>query len=430
MVIKHKRAGNTVITVIDGAILSINKSTDEIEDFYLELKEAIRTYNGNFHDEELALSAKAEVINMMIPPKPKAETPTLFSGNLESINVQGEMKTEEIAFKNVLEAKRVADVSDSFEYDSQGKVYLKGYSVPIPTRLAQALLDAKYNPESTYTVESLENFWKWCLLNPNKKARTDLFDWFDTGEFVITDQGLILAYRNVDVKSEGHSKELDEFVSKAYVKVKKHKQSPKRYVVLKKQNTYELIFLKKNPNAVDDENCLGLLSDLYADSKTSESGVVYTDNYTGTMTIKIGEEVSMPREECDENHQESCSRGLHFMSPAYGLRLGSTTLVVLINPYNIVAFPSYDNTKGRSCAYFPIGLAEKENGKIITLDAGTYEYEYSGYNTQTLDELMSGESLESLKERNLIADDITETDFRMVKDNIDKVIGSRVVEVE
>ena len=74
MVIKHKRAGNTVITVIDGAILSINKSTDEIEDFYLELKEAIRTYNGNFHDEELALSAKAEVINMMIPPKPKVET--------------------------------------------------------------------------------------------------------------------------------------------------------------------------------------------------------------------------------------------------------------------------------------------------------------------------------------------------------------------
>lgn len=50
-------------------------------------------------------------------------------------------------------------------------------------------------------------------------------------------------------------------------------------------------------------------------NKTDEEGV-YTDNYTRKMKIKIGEMVTMPREQCDSDSNVTCSRGL-ICSPLY-----------------------------------------------------------------------------------------------------------------
>lgn len=45
--------------------------------------------------------------------------------------------------------------------------------------------------------------------------------------------------------------------------------------------------------------------------KTLEDGTeIYTDAHSGTTRIKIGEVVTMPREECDPDSSNSCSRGL------------------------------------------------------------------------------------------------------------------------
>lgn len=100
---------------------------------------------------------------------------------------------------------------------------------------------------------------------------------------------------------------------------------------------------------------------------------VYTDAHSGTTTIKIGEVVTMPREECDSVQENTCSRGLHLGARTWLKRnyFGSQGLVCLCNPTDVVAVPPYDvYGKLRTCAYLPIAKAEfDENGDVIPFKA-------------------------------------------------------------
>src|SRR5690606_23070348 len=118
--------------------------------------------------------------------------------------------------------------------------------------------------------------------------------------------------------------------------IKKWKKSPKNFAVMEDDQGYVLEDLKKNSRFSHASNFLGTVSDLYADINNSEGSTIYTDNYSKTFNIKIGEEVSMNRSDCDPNRNADCSRGLHFMSKKYNLRLGEEKIVILINPMNIV----------------------------------------------------------------------------------------------
>lgn len=95
---------------------------------------------------------------------------------------------------------------------------------------------------------------------------------------------------------------------------------------------------------------------------------VYTDHHSHTFKIKIGEIVTMPRELCDCDSSNSCSRGLH-AGGAGRLKknyYGNLGLVVLINPYDVTAVPHIDNYgKLRCCAYLPICEAQFDDTKNI-----------------------------------------------------------------
>lgn len=82
----------------------------------------------------------------------------------------------------------------------------------------------------------------------------------------------------------------------------------------------------------------------------------YMDLYTGTMDNSIGEVVTMPRNMVNEDKEKTCSDGLHFCSrgylPYYGASPGARTVVLKINPRDVVAIPTdYSNAKGRCCEY-------------------------------------------------------------------------------
>lgn len=104
---------------------------------------------------------------------------------------------------------------------------------------------------------------------------------------------------------------------------------------------------------------------------TSEEGV-YTDHHSHTFKIKIGEMVTMPREECDCDSNVSCSRGLHASSVGWLKQnyYGNTGLACLINPADVVATPKIDNYgKLRTCAYLPIEVINYDkNEDVIPLD--------------------------------------------------------------
>jgi hypothetical protein len=144
----------------------------------------------------------------------------LRSGTNVTLNINGAystlvLETEEEAedvFKKALEAKldgsdaavqalrdfadpsfRIAD-SGILEKDRVGRYFLKGYKVPVPETLVQKI---KEYAKNGYPLTALENFWKLCMLNPDDRAREDLFTFADQFHFPITDSGYFIAYKSV-----------------------------------------------------------------------------------------------------------------------------------------------------------------------------------------------------------------------------------------
>ncbi|WP_018234433.1 hypothetical protein [Thioalkalivibrio thiocyanodenitrificans] len=81
----------------------------------------------------------------------------------------------------------------------------------------------------------------------------------------------------------------------------------------------------------------------------------YTDIRTGTVDNSIGAEPSMPRNEVDEDPDQTCSKGYHVCSfdylPRYSHNNGRV-MVAKVNPADVVAVPrDYRNTKMRICRY-------------------------------------------------------------------------------
>jgi len=428
MKINCKRINDLAIVVIDSKIYNRTGVTDEIWIKILETKEEVLQEESVFsYDNFLNLIDPVKVARKEKEKKEKEEA--IKEAQLE-LNFETRMR----------KAKRIGDISGLFEYDEDGITYLKGFKHPMPKLLVEALLDANYNPKSTYTVESLVNFWKYLLLNPNKHVRKGLFDWIKTGKFALTNEGNIISYRNVNVKSKGIDSGLQNFVTENWLKVKRWKKSPKNYLILQ-----EIKLDKSGENIekyLNNFKCILDRPESWPDFKEWQRvdtlDVLYTKlkaastfkpSHSGPygQTIKIGEAVTMPREECDDDPNSSCSYGLHCKSMNYGLSLGSVTLTTLVNPYNVVAIPTHDTTKFRSCEYLPVGKTETSAKGLVEFEPGTYDLAYNGIDT--LIDLLKVESLEELKEKGEISDEISKEDFNFVMKKAKETISKRVTKV-
>src|SRR5690606_10549909 len=141
-------------------------------------------------------------------------------------------------------------------------------------------------------------------------------------------------------------------------KVKKWKKGLKSYGIYQ----YNGDIVVKKVGSVDG-SLLTLLSNYAALTKKGE-GCVYTDNHTREMTIKIGHPVSISREQCDENPNRNCTKGLHVGTQSFvsaGSNFGDTIVACLVNPQHVVSVPYSDAHKMRVCEYYPFAvLTEQE----------------------------------------------------------------------
>lgn len=252
-------------------------------------------------------------------------------------------------------------------------VYLEEVSeLSLPEDLALAIFKAEQE-ENTDLILTYMNFWTLASLNPDSRARTNLFWFLKKYGMTISRSGLFIAYRNVNIKEEGNSisAKFAKAISKLYVKVKfKWKKSPKNYFVVHDGKDYGLM----TPDEVvpDGVSELGNLQKLYMTLSNEKEAPTYTDGYTGKFTIKIGEPVTMPREKCDPIQENTCSRGLHVAGKDWlqSNYFGSESLIVLVNPADVVAVPPSDSYgKMRTCAYYPVALVERDKeGNIVNDD--------------------------------------------------------------
>lgn len=263
-------------------------------------------------------------------------------------------------------------------------VYWRSISeLSMPQDLVEKVLEAEESKDYD-ALEAYHNFWTLMSLNPDSRVRQNLFWFLNIWGMQISRTGLFVGYRNVDIAIKGEnlifSQSLCDWTKEQWEKIKSQKKSPKNYwvEVLSMDNYYLINGNTRTYEELKDAEDINLfnLNTLYEEfkgvnfvAKNCGDDTIYTDHHSHKFKIKIGEIVSMPREECDCSCDNECSRGLHLSRPGwltYGY-FGEQGLVCLCNPAKVVSVP-YDSEYGklRTCEYLPIALCEyDETGNVI-----------------------------------------------------------------
>jgi hypothetical protein len=190
-----------------------------------------------------------------------------------------------------------------------GKVYLDGDA------LNNAVADqaVRFLDEGVENWQPLVKFFENVASNPNPHSRDNLSDWLASEEFTITEEGLIVGYRYVSTGDE-------EF-------------------------------------------------EYYA----GHQGYAIVDGveYNGRVPNPVGGVVEMPRSMVQHDPRDPCSTGLHVGNWNYSGTGGSTTLMVLVNPRDVVSVPTdAGGSKMRVCRFEIVGpVTAKLADPVITLEA-------------------------------------------------------------
>lgn len=255
-------------------------------------------------------------------------------------------------------------------------IYIDSISqLTVPQDFAEAFLKAELEGDRDKVTAYL-NFWTLLSLNPDSRVRNNIFWFLNRWGMVISKSGLIVGYRNVDIKKEGDEFDstLIKYVTREWAYVRyKLKKSPSNYLV---GVDYEGEYIRINKTEASDSSTVivGNLAELYDKivASQNEEVTVFTDHYSHSFEIRIGQVVQMERKSCDAIQENDCSRGLHVGGKDWLQKnyFGGTGLRVLVNPADIVAVPTQsDYGKLRTCAYYPINVIEYDNnGHVIDDD--------------------------------------------------------------
>lgn len=283
-----------------------------------------------------------------------------------------------IFYPDYAEAQKLKNriLKSSYMTMEGNSIYIKSISeLTVPQDFAEKLIDAEEQQDYN-KVEAYLNFWTLLSLNPDSRVRNNLFKFLRQWGMVVSKSGLIVGYRNVDIKTEGSkfNQDLTRFVSQKYWEKKySNNDSPDGYIVIMRNDDY---FITGEDYEMDDEDVyIGDLVDLYTMLTTDESEqtTVFTDHHSHTFKIRLGHIVSMPREKCCADQQQECQSGLHiggkdWLSKHY---FGDVGLQCLVNPADVVACPMEHNAqygKMRTCAYYPVKIVNYDDAGHISDD--------------------------------------------------------------
>jgi hypothetical protein len=412
---KNIKLVNSVLTIVmqDGSI--ITKTDATAEDF-----EAIK--NAKSELEIAKIVASSQVVDDVEKKKKEETRIRAIQKGIESLSYLRDFKVE------------------------GQSVYLSGTSRSMPQLLVEKFIEVvdRVGNESSEDFLSvvldqddeyvaLKNFFMWCCLNPRAEVANELYRFLSENSFRITKQGFFVALRNV-VTLHG-SPELVHFVSNAYNKVKAvWKKNPNEYTVFLENGEYKLVhddklFKEETFTSTTCEECngeggwydeneewedchvcegsgeveeyeytetisvdhgqrIGGLVELYLDLPNREENR-FTDDWTKTFDIRVGQLTNMPQEECNWSTQDCAAAGLHFTSDQiHYVGCGDQSVLILINPMKVVGIGAH---KGRCYEYLPIMTVPREEATQILHDGM--------FDTLQLDEEYAIRELESLAER-------------------------------
>ena len=366
------------------------------------------------------------------------------------INIVATQEVVQERIEREAEVKRFKAIHKGFELLSKfshfrvegNSVYLSGINRSLPQLLIERFIEIvdSYSQYSIQQTEELllqndefvglKRFFMWACLNPRVEVANSLFDFLSQNGMKITKQGFFVALRNV-VTSHG-SAELVHFISNAYNKVKAvWKKKPDDYHVFLENGAYKMVHTDALTYTVvkncercegygtvsneydedeyeDNSECpecdgkgnyevtyskdngqlIGNLTELYLDLPNRAENR-FTDNWTRTFDIRIGQVVSMPSEDCNWSTQDCATAGLHFAGhTAPYVLCGDITVFTLHNPMKVVGIGT---EKGRCWEYLPFMTTSVDEANEIMND--------KDFDFLELDEAYAIRELENLAEK-------------------------------
>jgi hypothetical protein len=102
-------------------------------------------------------------------------------------------------------------------------------------------------------------------------------------------------------------------------------------------------FLAHNGHPITEDGCFIAYRGVREDFK---------DKHSGTFDNSPGSVCEMPRDQVDDNPNNTCSKGLHVACFDYAKGFGAKLVEVKVNPEDVVAVPTdYNGTKMRVCKF-------------------------------------------------------------------------------
>lgn len=123
------------------------------------------------------------------------------------------------------------------------------------------------------------------------------------------------------------------------------------------------MFLEKNDHPITEDGKFIAYKKVGSDFK---------DLHSGTFDNSVGNVVEMPRNEVNEDPNQTCSTGLHVANWNYAQNIyhsGSSNTILLeveVDPADVVAVPiDYNSAKMRVCRYVVLNVVEQESSDVL-----------------------------------------------------------------
>ena len=368
--------------------LELEKKEKELELLNLQLKESKKLYkmlslvNNNLTIvlQDGSIISKSNATENDVQEIKLATSESEILRIVKDVNIQQEKITEELTREDVEMYSEGLETFKSLDdfYTEENTVYLSGTNRSLPDLLVKKfikIIDKYKNCPSEYLQDTLNNdeeylshkkFFMWCCLNPNARSAEDLYGFLEKHNMKIDKHGNFYAYRRV--KTVGNDpKELVDFISNAYNKIKAvWKKSPKKFRVITIPGSKKYELKQSDFNVENTEYvCLGDLEYLYLNLPNMKENR-YTSAHTGQEDYRVGNVISMPRNEGDDNNSVSCSMGFHAASKEYDYSgFGDQDILVIINPMDVLAVPKGEIGKLRTCRWFFAMTLEKDERYIL-----------------------------------------------------------------
>lgn len=115
----------------------------------------------------------------------------------------------------------------------------------------------------------------------------------------------------------------------------------------------------------------------------------FKDKHTGQFDNRPGQVLEMPRDQVDDNPNNTCSSGFHVACFDYARGFGDKLIEVKVNPRDVVTVPTdYEGTKMRVCRFEVIQEAEKpRTEEVYNNPDSIYDEDLGEYGDDSEDEM-------------------------------------------